>query len=86
MSTKESTAMSAQARINGSELALRSPKKAPKNSDWPCSKFDRPQIVNLEKELCNEHYYSQCRCRPGQRASMELERRLRGCARARLPR
>ena len=54
--------MSAQARINGSELALRSPKKAPKNSDWPCSKFDRPQIVNLEKEMCNEHYYSQCRC------------------------
>jgi hypothetical protein len=57
VSIKESTAMSALARINGSELALHSLKKTLKNFSRPCSKFGRSGLASLEKEMCNEHYY-----------------------------
>ena len=77
--------MSALARINGSELALHSLKKTPKNLSRPSSKFGRSGLASLEKEMCNEHYNSQCRCQPGQLTSMEWRRRLGRCARAQLP-
>jgi hypothetical protein len=49
--------MSALAGINGSELALHSLKKTPKNFSRPSSKFSRSGLASLEKEMCNEHYY-----------------------------
>jgi len=73
--------MSAQARINGSKFAFYSPRNAG-NVGQLFWQFDRS---NLENEMCNEHYFSPCLCRPGQRLAMELERRLGRCSRARLP-
>jgi hypothetical protein len=66
--------MSAQARTNGGKWALHSLSKTPKNVDWPLQEFGRSELANPEVEMCDKHFYSQCRYRPGQRASMEMAR------------